>query len=783
MNPEDPKFNMASSASSFSPSFGPEQHHHHKQANVTLPSIHQAHPELSSPSISASSSSRALHSLYPTATPPMSPAHVLLSPSSRPHGYGTGAAGDNSSLPHGQGFYQLPPPLQTFRPYEHHQHPLQTSPTLQPVSNNYPSSHHPSPAFGAQRSPHLHHQSSSGSNGSMPLASPGLRPISPYLTPQHQPISSPQPPSSPHQSPRYERILPKQLVPSHLVLPSAVSATSATSSSSSPTSQVSPVHPPRPYASSPYPSTSSSSSGASCAPGSRKRSSASSASSTSTQFKSPRNSIGAKSAPSSPVYMMLPPKSTPPIVGSSKSASISGPSSSSSPSSATLPSAASTVSDGTPKSVSSSPSSSSKRRSASLSNKSVEQEAREMMRKVSHSAIERRRRERINDKILQLKHLVPACIDEDHLHKLSILQSTIEYIQYLKSCVPEHVANVKFKRASNNDPNNKTTDMLDALTAAAASSGASSRIKASPFSLHKPLAFAPMITTGLNQPFKKARSDRTSGMTDRIPPGPLQFHGSHFNTDVAQSRESIRRASSSASTLSSALPPPPPVHPSSSSQALTHADGRAPVMEAGSHSVTSSSSDDDDAKDGLLMLSQLSAGGPYSSPPESKMATAQLDQSNRRTQRQPKGKIVKRPVKSHRHVGASKARQPSKVEELERPRETEHDTEKKDVEMGEDEQCTEEEAGDEDYLDAGNEYNEEEDEDEEEEAEAEETYDDDDDDDDDDDYIDELEKSSKPHATAVVPATKRLRRTGKHSHDRDKPRRSIDKMSVDQMLC
>ncbi|RIB05572.1 hypothetical protein C2G38_2118070 [Gigaspora rosea] len=60
---------------------------------------------------------------------------------------------------------------------------------------------------------------------------------------------------------------------------------------------------------------------------------------------------------------------------------------------------------------------------------------RELARKVSHSAIERRRRERINDKIMQLKELIPSCADQDHLHKLSILQSSIEYIQYLQELV------------------------------------------------------------------------------------------------------------------------------------------------------------------------------------------------------------------------------------------------------------------------------------------------------------------------------------------------------------
>ncbi|KAG2186770.1 hypothetical protein INT44_002996 [Umbelopsis vinacea] len=56
---------------------------------------------------------------------------------------------------------------------------------------------------------------------------------------------------------------------------------------------------------------------------------------------------------------------------------------------------------------------------------------REQLRKVSHSAIERRRREKTNTKIQQLRQLIPSCADQDHLHKLNILQSGIEYINYL----------------------------------------------------------------------------------------------------------------------------------------------------------------------------------------------------------------------------------------------------------------------------------------------------------------------------------------------------------------
>ncbi|RKP08979.1 hypothetical protein THASP1DRAFT_23123 [Thamnocephalis sphaerospora] len=57
---------------------------------------------------------------------------------------------------------------------------------------------------------------------------------------------------------------------------------------------------------------------------------------------------------------------------------------------------------------------------------------RDHQRRVSHSAIERRRRERINSKMSQLRRLVPSCRGQDHLHKLSVLQGAIEYIHELR---------------------------------------------------------------------------------------------------------------------------------------------------------------------------------------------------------------------------------------------------------------------------------------------------------------------------------------------------------------
>ncbi|OAD06811.1 helix-loop-helix DNA-binding domain-containing transcription factor [Mucor lusitanicus CBS 277.49] len=73
--------------------------------------------------------------------------------------------------------------------------------------------------------------------------------------------------------------------------------------------------------------------------------------------------------------------------------------------------------------------------SSTTSNSTADQ--REQARKVSHSAIERRRRERINDKILQLKDLIPSCSDRENLHKMTILQSAIDYITYLKKVIDD----------------------------------------------------------------------------------------------------------------------------------------------------------------------------------------------------------------------------------------------------------------------------------------------------------------------------------------------------------
>ncbi|KAK6096246.1 hypothetical protein MT418_004098 [Batrachochytrium dendrobatidis] len=59
-------------------------------------------------------------------------------------------------------------------------------------------------------------------------------------------------------------------------------------------------------------------------------------------------------------------------------------------------------------------------------------ESREIRRKASHSAIERRRRERINERIAEMKAMLPSCADKVGLHKLTILEESAEYIMHLK---------------------------------------------------------------------------------------------------------------------------------------------------------------------------------------------------------------------------------------------------------------------------------------------------------------------------------------------------------------
>ncbi|KAF8536478.1 hypothetical protein BDD12DRAFT_890139 [Trichophaea hybrida] len=62
--------------------------------------------------------------------------------------------------------------------------------------------------------------------------------------------------------------------------------------------------------------------------------------------------------------------------------------------------------------------------------------SRKVARKTAHSLIERRRRSKMNAEFESLKNLVPACRGVE-MHKLAILQASIEYVRYLEGCVNE----------------------------------------------------------------------------------------------------------------------------------------------------------------------------------------------------------------------------------------------------------------------------------------------------------------------------------------------------------
>jgi Helix-loop-helix DNA-binding domain len=61
---------------------------------------------------------------------------------------------------------------------------------------------------------------------------------------------------------------------------------------------------------------------------------------------------------------------------------------------------------------------------------------RKMARKTAHSLIERRRRSKMNEEFGVLKDMIPACTGQD-MHKLAILQASIEYMRYLEKCLAD----------------------------------------------------------------------------------------------------------------------------------------------------------------------------------------------------------------------------------------------------------------------------------------------------------------------------------------------------------
>ncbi|EEP81009.1 predicted protein [Uncinocarpus reesii 1704] len=59
---------------------------------------------------------------------------------------------------------------------------------------------------------------------------------------------------------------------------------------------------------------------------------------------------------------------------------------------------------------------------------------RKIARRTAHSLIERRRRSKMNEEFATLKNMIPACQGQE-MHKLAILQASIEYVNYLEQCI------------------------------------------------------------------------------------------------------------------------------------------------------------------------------------------------------------------------------------------------------------------------------------------------------------------------------------------------------------
>ncbi|KAF1968344.1 hypothetical protein BU23DRAFT_558576 [Bimuria novae-zelandiae CBS 107.79] len=72
---------------------------------------------------------------------------------------------------------------------------------------------------------------------------------------------------------------------------------------------------------------------------------------------------------------------------------------------------------------------------------------RKIARKTAHSLIERRRRSKMNEEFGVLKDMIPACAGQE-MHKLAILQASIEYMRYLQQCVDDLKSAHRPRRAS-----------------------------------------------------------------------------------------------------------------------------------------------------------------------------------------------------------------------------------------------------------------------------------------------------------------------------------------------
>ncbi|KAL9081740.1 MAG: hypothetical protein Q9159_007073 [Coniocarpon cinnabarinum] len=93
---------------------------------------------------------------------------------------------------------------------------------------------------------------------------------------------------------------------------------------------------------------------------------------------------------------------------------------------------------------------------------------RKVARKTAHSLIERRRRSKMNEEFGVLKDMIPACAGQE-MHKLAILQASIDYMRYLEDCLAE--VRAQKQKSYSASPSDHATRPQSATTTRSSSQG------------------------------------------------------------------------------------------------------------------------------------------------------------------------------------------------------------------------------------------------------------------------------------------------------------------------
>ncbi|KAK1837253.1 transcriptional regulator form adherence 6 [Podospora conica] len=162
---------------------------------------------------------------------------------------------------------------------------------------------------------------------------------------------------------------------------------------------------------------------------------------------------------------------------------------------------------------------------------------RKIARKTAHSLIERRRRSKMNEEFAVLKDMIPACSGE--MHKLAILQASIEYVRYLEDCVTklkEENARSTVSdppppfRASAADAHSSDVDMTDS------SQGPSPVLTPNPITFQQPIV-SPALLPGSYRDHRGSLSSAPGGSSATTSPAldPQGYGYAHSLASIAGS--------------------------------------------------------------------------------------------------------------------------------------------------------------------------------------------------------------------------------------------------------